>query len=804
MDYEQGRWVECRHGFGAYGGTFIENAVQAISRDVFAAAMQRVEGAGYPVTLHVHDEICCEAPDGFGSAEEFLELITTAPDWAPGLPIACKAREGQRFAKVESKDPAPGAEEVVPVVPPPRATEKPAEAFSDEGSHLDTPEFSRAASISPEITAEMVAAASISGASESVVAAVPAPLPPPPQEDPPLDDPPPRWNGGAGNGDGHAHGGNGNGSGDHRDWGQRQHSSDGHVHGDSWPVRGRLIGRWIYQHPDRPNYLRVDKHILPDGDRKFYQFHFAGGQWVSRVKGTYAERKIPYRLPELMAALRADPNTQVQITEGEKDADTMIRMGFVATTNPGGALSWTEDMTAWLRTLGVRRAVTHEDRDKKGELRTTNLTAALSDFIDLRVVRYPDVPPGEDVTYWVDEQGHSKDELLARIEAAPKFVPGLDEWDAGDLLDSGLPEPRQWLLSKQFCRGFLSSLVAPGDVGKTTLRLTQAIELATHHELLGLRIYQRCRVLVISLEDDRQELHRRLLAICHHHHVHPAELKGWLFCRELNGVKLAKLNKGERELGELDAMLQGAIERRRPDLIILDPFVKLHSLNENDNPDMDFVCSRLAKIAQEYNIAIDSPAHTHKGTIVAGDPDARRGASAQRDAGRLDFTLTVMTEGEAERFGVDPDERKSYVRLQRAKANIVRSSTGMWFQLVNVPLGNATEQYPDGDEVQALEPWTPPDAWQDLDAERINLILDRIDAGLPDGNRYSAEGNAKKRAVWPVITDVMPEKTDAQAREIIKAWLSSNLLTYRDYKNPTESKSAKGLWVDPAKRPPRA
>jgi DNA polymerase len=194
MDYEQGRWVECRHGFGAYGGTFIENAVQAISRDVFAAAMQRLESAGYSIVLHVHDEICAEVPEGFGSAAEFLKLITTPPSWAEGLPIAAKTREGLRFAKADSKGLPRAA--VVPVVTPERATERVAGAFSEEGPHLDTPEFSHPACISPETTAETVAAASDSGASESATPTVPPPPPPPPE------DPPPRGNGGAGNGGG--------------------------------------------------------------------------------------------------------------------------------------------------------------------------------------------------------------------------------------------------------------------------------------------------------------------------------------------------------------------------------------------------------------------------------------------------------------------------------------------------------------------------------------------------------------------------------------------------------------------------
>jgi hypothetical protein len=133
----------------------------------------------------------------------------------------------------------------------------------------------------------------------------------------------------------------------------------------------------------------------------------------------------------------------------------------------------------------------------------------------------------------------------------------LEEWDAGELLCGELPPPRQWLTARQFCRGFVSSVVAPGGIGKTTFRLTQAIELATGRSLLGWPIHQRCRVLVVCFEDDKNELHRRLLAICRHHKIDPAELNGWLRCRELRGVKLAELvgrgARATRQVGPISA-----------------------------------------------------------------------------------------------------------------------------------------------------------------------------------------------------------------------------------------------------------
>jgi DNA polymerase len=98
-DASSGQWRDCRGGNGAYGGLWTENVVSAISRDLLAAALIRIERAGYRVVLHVHDEVICEIPIGFGSTEEFTKLMIVSPSWAHGLPIAAKAWCGPRFNK---------------------------------------------------------------------------------------------------------------------------------------------------------------------------------------------------------------------------------------------------------------------------------------------------------------------------------------------------------------------------------------------------------------------------------------------------------------------------------------------------------------------------------------------------------------------------------------------------------------------------------------------------------------------------------------------------------------------------------
>jgi len=82
-----------------YGGLQCNNVVQGTAYDLMVEGMFRVEAAGYPIVLTVHDEILSEVDTGFGSVAEFEKLMVPEVEWAEGLPIAVGAWEGPRYAK---------------------------------------------------------------------------------------------------------------------------------------------------------------------------------------------------------------------------------------------------------------------------------------------------------------------------------------------------------------------------------------------------------------------------------------------------------------------------------------------------------------------------------------------------------------------------------------------------------------------------------------------------------------------------------------------------------------------------------
>lgn len=81
------------------GPIIVHNCVQAISRDILAHALVKIDAAGYKTVMHVHDEIVSEMPYGTGSADEVKQIMSEPIPWAAGLPLGAEAYETEYYKK---------------------------------------------------------------------------------------------------------------------------------------------------------------------------------------------------------------------------------------------------------------------------------------------------------------------------------------------------------------------------------------------------------------------------------------------------------------------------------------------------------------------------------------------------------------------------------------------------------------------------------------------------------------------------------------------------------------------------------
>lgn len=80
----------------SYGPKFVENIVQAISRDILCFAMRQLQE--YRVCAHVHDEVIIEAPPDT-PVDLVCQKMATVPPWAPGLILRADGYECKFYQK---------------------------------------------------------------------------------------------------------------------------------------------------------------------------------------------------------------------------------------------------------------------------------------------------------------------------------------------------------------------------------------------------------------------------------------------------------------------------------------------------------------------------------------------------------------------------------------------------------------------------------------------------------------------------------------------------------------------------------
>ena len=340
--------------------------------------------------------------------------------------------------------------------------------------------------------------------------------------------------------------------------------------------------------------------------------------------------------------------------------------------------------------------------------------------------------------------------------------------------------PRQWLYGRHYHKKFVSVTVAPGGVGKSSLTLVEAISICIGRDLLdGGKPTKRGKVWFYNGEDPREELDRRIAAICKHFGIKQDELDGRLFVatgRE-TAIELAKNIKGETIIAQsLVERLTDCIVANEIDLLIVDPFISSHTVNENDNSAIDVVARTLARIADEANVAVELVHHSRKQPPGASGPisaDDGRGAGALVCRARSTRVLQRMTKDEAAKAGVE--NHRLFFAVELAKANLTApSDKKAWRQLVSVGLGNGDNERPE-DEVGVVTEWEWPDAFDGVTSQHLYEVQKAISKG--DWRKdVRAKGWVGKAVAEVLQLDVEDAANKAKIKKVINTWIENDAL----------------------------
>jgi AAA domain len=337
---------------------------------------------------------------------------------------------------------------------------------------------------------------------------------------------------------------------------------------------------------------------------------------------------------------------------------------------------------------------------------------------------------------------------------------------------------RQFVYGKHLVRGYLSATVAPGGVGKSSLALVEAVAMATGKTLLGIATAPR-RVWYVNLEDPREEIERRIAAICLHFGITADELGDRLYFdgREIEIVLATQTRSGYAIAAPAVDALTAALKGGRFDVFIVDPFVSTHRVSENDNMAIDAVAKKLGAIAGEADCAIELIHHVRKTGGLEVTVEDGRGASALVNATRSSRVLNRMSKEEADKAGVG-EERGYYFRADSGgKANLVPpSAKATWYRLQNVALGNGSNDgVDDQDYVGVVTSWKWPDAFEGY----TTADTDRVLAAIADGR--CRKDSRSEEWVGHVIAktlgmDVSKPRDRARINDMIKQWLATKLI----------------------------
>lgn len=175
------------------------------------------------------------------------------------------------------------------------------------------------------------------------------------------------------------------------------------------------------------------------------------------------------------------------------------------------------------------------------------------------------------------------------------------------------PENR-WMIDTLWLRCAVGVIGAPPKTNKTYLALDLALSVASNTAALGrFAVHDPGPVLIYMAEDAEGAIKERLTALCRHRGL------------DLHAIPLYVVTASTLRL-DLPAdqrRLRDAVAAYKPTLLVLDPLVRLHALNENDAGEISRLLGYLRELQRSRQCSLLLVHHTRKAGSGAGGQNLR-------------------------------------------------------------------------------------------------------------------------------------------------------------------------------------
>ena len=418
---------------------------------------------------------------------------------------------------------------------------------------------------------------------------------------------------------------------------------DDAVKAEAKATGGVTAGQWAYYRADGTEFAHVVRFNLPDGNKQFRPIHQAKDGWrIGDPSGLWP----PYRLNDLPAT------GTVWLTEGEKPADAVCKIGLAATTSAHG--SGAAEKTDWTPLAGrdVALLPDNDEAGRKYARDVARLLVGLSPPARVKIVDLPGLPEKGDIVEYIESLDSKSDEdIRGGIEAMAAGVPNIDPSTivGGPILICMADietKPIEWLWDGHIPVGCISLLIGRPKEGKSLVSIDWAARVSTGTPWPDGEGCKQGSVIIISAEDDPSRVIRPRLEAAH------ADLRKVHLLSAVRHIDA----EGKRhdvlftltDVAALETALKAHSDCR---LLIVDPIGSFLGGDTDAHRDNEVrsVLAPVARLAEQYGVAVLVIAHKRKSGGTYAD-DLAIGSRAFTGLARANWHLTRDKDNKARRL----------------------------------------------------------------------------------------------------------------------------------------------------------